>query len=229
MNPIAGSLPDSDAGTSTSTSNLSSDNSLGISYKFNNGMSLGPVANWNWKMTGGQDLTLVDPFLKLGLGSEYKNGPLSVGGDLRYYVPVTEKSRKAGLIGVVRTTQVASIAIPNSPISFDLPVIPYVYFFSTFKPGNRMFRLIGAPQVNYSITDAVTPYAAFIFDSAVRKAAAGEASKGLTLDGHMVDVGVSWDVIPGLNLCPYIEIPTSAPVVSLETTNLNLSLSWKIM
>ncbi len=206
---------------------VSVNHSIGASYKFNNGMSLGPVANFDTNVFQGMTFKLNDPWLKFGIGKEFASGPFSLGGDLRYYVPVTEASRARNSLGALRTTQVASIEIPGSIFSIDLAAIPYVYFYSTIPDGKRLFRFIGAPTLNAKISDTFSANVGYWFDSSV-KSKAGGTNTGLVVDDQAVDLGFGWDVTPNFNLAPFVEMNTNA-ALSLDTTNVQMYITWKVL
>ncbi|MBY0472150.1 hypothetical protein K2X30_13365 [bacterium] len=149
---------------------------------------------------------------------------LKVGADFRISIPVSEKSRKNGLITAIASEQETTLRIPSS--SFRIELTTFVQRnIDTTEEDFEDFEFHYEPGVVYQFLPTLAVKVAYESKMAHHK------HKDLTTVDNKeaaVQTGVKWNVTRYLNLNPYIDVSTKAPL-SARTAKVGAELNWTIL
>jgi hypothetical protein len=93
------------------------------------------------------------------------------------------------------------------------------------KAAGADIEMYAIPNVDYQISDTLVANVGFEMDA---RHSVGQPLNVLDSAGTYLDVGVSWDITPNLNINPFIDMkPTRR--FALDTTTFNAVLSLKLL
>lgn len=200
-------------------------NFLGLGYQFTDSISLTPTAYWVWRPVMGQNLTLMDPFIRLANTQLINTHHFNLYGDLRVHFGVSSHSRQNDYITGFQTFQALSF-VPDE----DGQVILSLYGSARYNVFGKQGRgsdveLYLAPHLSVQ----VVPSIAFTLLYEMQAVHPFGARVGtLDNDGTDLQLGVAWELSPTVNLNPYVNV-YPGDTLSLESSSFGMTLSWKMI
>lgn len=170
-----------------------------------------------------------------------KGNDVALDGDVRWFVPSSEKSRMNNTVGAARLSLNPSIQIGKSPLSFSMANYAK-YWFQTRNNDIRkadkhnanganttplaMFEMYSGPQVNYAFTDKVTAFV--LYEGYVNFDTSGMPNSKTKKDISLIDVepGVNLQLHDRVSVTPFLNWFTNQP---LYTTTFNLNAAFTLL
>jgi hypothetical protein len=211
------------------------ENLLTSGYKLSDVLTLGPSVAFLVTPVFGKEFTLLDPYLKLSHSKVMSTENFNLAASVRIYAPLSSKSQANGYITNLRSDQSMSYTIPNSRFSLGLntfialPIAKKaVVTNSTGKVTTLNSTTVYAgPNVSYQITPSLA--ATLLAEmGASRQYGAGLTEFNARTDYTNLAPGMSWDILPGMNLSPYLNIPIGYRIAA-DTTTLGCDFVWKFL
>lgn len=225
-NPIKAKQPGDFA--QNSGSNIEMKNYLTLGYEMNDEVRLDGVAYWRWQPVAEHKFTMRDPYLRLRDTNFAKIGDVSIYADARLLFPAYENSRKQDMIGGLASLQVASYTIPNSRFTVGMTFFEQYNVFSSNSVAQAndgyFLELYGSPSVEYRISPTLA--ATGLYEAGGLHMVG--KSFGLTNTYSDIQLGVSWDPSPRVNVAPYLELKTHGKV-TMDTTQIGAALNFSIL
>lgn len=227
--PLAQNQPNAAGETEgEGTSRLLMEHYLALGYKFTKTSSLSIVPGYSWEPVDPHTTTLYDPYLRLTEGKLISSGNYNMAGQMRVYIPASDRSLDNNLVTSVRFQQVSTYAVPDSRVTLGLATFARGFMHSTFenaagKP-NTALQLYGGPSVEYQLTPTVALTALYEMTA---KSLYGDVMN-FSAAGTDFEPGLSWDITPTINFSPYVDIKSGYRVAA-DTTTIGWTLSWKLL
>jgi hypothetical protein len=209
-----------------------------------NGKPAGPIGSWNqmtagyrltpnfqvegqmifdWKISGGQALTMLNPRVGVS-GTAYERNGLLVWLNLNAELPTSEGAIRDGLITSIGGFQEIVYTVPSTKL--DLIYWNWTRFYS-YQNGAAGQTIAGGvqPTVRYALSKTFKP----VFTVEVpyqlnRPSKGGE----FVTDAAILRPGFSWDVSSRINLMPYLMIRPAAQVTA-DSTAVGMWVSGTIL
>ncbi|MBI4040626.1 MAG: hypothetical protein HY390_02035 [Deltaproteobacteria bacterium] len=186
---------------------MSNTTTLSLTRPFSPDTSLtvvGQVKNtFSQKKRAGQQFAWQDPGLIFANKNLFKVSDVTVSGDLRYFLPLTENSLKIGSDrnpnrGAARYTWNASL--PVGGWSFGVTQAGSMYSYLNYKNAkdevNPDYKLMHIADVGYTLNEVVSFSTSATWISYIRRGEGNDANKD---DGHAFELGLGTSVaIPGV-------------------------------
>ena len=204
----------------------------------------GPVGSWNqlvlgylaterlqvdaqmifdWKMSGGQDLTLLNPRLGVS-GVVYNKGNLSLWSNLNAELPTSESAIRDGLITSIGGFQELTWNIPQTKLSAILMNWARIYTYNNSSAGQTIAGGL-MPTLRYNLSPKFKPFVTVETPYRLDRSANGGA---LATDSTMIRPGFSWDITPRINVMPYLILwPTGK--MTADSSSFGMWLSGSIL
>lgn len=203
------------------------ENQLGAAYKITDTLKVGAQLHFFYKPVMGQEFTMKDPQIQLTEGSLISAGNFKMSAYTRVYLPFTDESNKKDRLTSVRFFVSPSYAV--SDFTFGVYGFLQPSFYGTVGSRMSLTAYMG-PNVNYQLNKDLGLWALYEIAASHSKDMEGITSFGH--DSTNLQVGASYDVLPGFNLSPYIlTYPSNSASTGItwDNTSINLSLSAKLM
>lgn len=181
-------------------------NYLNLSYKASKTLLPGITVMSTYTPVRGQDMTLMDPYLRLTDTKLINTGNFSLYSELRHFLPVTKASHNAKKMSTFGTFQWVNYNVPNSRFSLGFWAKFYWSLYGSNAPltgtdYNAFFR----PQLFYSINPKL---AASLYYEVTSNHFLGKSASNWKTGYANVQMGAMWTVIQGLTLNPYLLLNT---------------------
>jgi hypothetical protein len=190
--------------------------------------TIGVVANSIFQPDGATQHVWKDPYLLVKTKKLIDTGGFTAGGDLRLYVPTTQKSRDTGLDGSIRVSPKFEYSFPGS--RWAVGTRSYVRTY-VLAPADTLGTPLKKPRKDWSVFFG--PYATYQLAPKLKAicwyesyALHPETSPGneWASDGTDLRPAVSWDVTDYLNLTPFLNL-FPAGKMDLRSTYVGLQMS----
>lgn len=211
------------------------ENLLSTGYKLSDVLSLGPNVPFTFSPVFGTQAGLLDPYLKLSHAKVLSTDNFNLAATLRVYAPISDSSKANGYITILRSDQSMSYSIPNSRFSLGLstfvalPIAKKAVIVNAKGEPTTLnsTTVYAGPNVSYQITPSLA--ATLLAEmGASRQYGAGLTDFYARTDYTNLAPGLSWDIMAGMNLSPYLNIPIGYRIAA-DTTTLGLDFSWKFL
>jgi hypothetical protein len=197
-------------------------NYLSLSYKANKSVLPGITVMSTYSPVRGQDLTLIDPYLRLTDTQFIHTGNWNLYSELREFLPATKASHNAHKLSTLGTFQWLSYNVPGTRLQVGAWAKFYWSVYgSGAAPGadklgtNYDYQGYLRPQMFYTITPKVS---ATLYYEMTGNHALGKTATDWYSAGTDVQLGALWTVFNGLMLNPYVQLNTSGNVTPDTTT-----------
>lgn len=174
---------------------------LTLKHKFNSDWALSAVLRPDTNIeTGNVSTTMADPYMKLDYPTIYKgsNG-LKITGDVRYFAPLSESSKKSKTQGTVSTYINTSLSVRN--FDYLYVFIPKLYLNTQDNDGQKVASHGHYISANYKITQKVS------LDFALYPVWTLSRNTPVSFNNLPAYPGFSVNFTNALSLSPYMEIP----------------------
>jgi hypothetical protein len=195
-------------------------NFVNLGYSINNEMQLTATGAWTDSPIDGQEFILRDPQLRVSHNSLVSTGGFNLYGDVRAVFPMSDASREQDIrFGL----QVFTFPTWESGRwLFAVWASASTYIFGPQGSGNDLELYFG-PNVSYQVSPKVS--LTLLYETGAAHSFGSPAFQ-LVNDGSAIQPGVSWDILPTLNLSPFLNIPTTQ-TPTLAATSFGASIWWK--
>jgi hypothetical protein len=209
------------------TSNQYFLNYLGLSYKVSKTLLPGITVMSTYSPVRGQDMTLLDPYLRLTDTKLISSGNWSLYSELRHFLPVTKASHNAHKMSTFGTFQWLTYNVPNTRLSVGAWAKFYwTVFGSGALPGaGDDYQAFFRPQMFYTLTPTV---AASLYYEMTGNHTLGKSATDWHAGYTNVQLGAMWTVMQGLTLNPYLLFNTGGKVTT-DTTALGAQIFATIL
>jgi hypothetical protein len=202
-------------------------NYLSLSYKASKTVLPGITVMSTYTPVRGQDLTLLDPYLKLTDTKLISSGNWTLYSELRHFLPVTKDSHDKHKMSTLGTFQWLTYNVPNTRFS----VGAWAKFYWTIYGSNALpgtgpdYQAFLRPQVFYTIKPNL---AASLYYEMYGNHMLGKSATDWYNAGTNVQMGAMWTVVQGLTLNPYLLFNTGGKVTA-DTTALGAQIFATLM
>ena len=198
-------------------------NQIVAGYKATDRLQVDAQMIFDWKMSGGQELTMLNPRVGLS-GSVYDNGRTSLWANLNAELPTNETAIREGLITSLGGFQEFVFNIPSSKFSGILMNSTRIYAYSNERSGQSLAGSV-MPTLRYNLATTFKPFITVETPYSLARGANGGA---LTSSLTMIRPGFSWDINKRINVMPYL-IFWPAGKMSADATSFGMWLSGSIL
>lgn len=203
-------------------------NYLSMSYKASQTLLPGITVMSTYTPVNGQDMTLLDPYLRITDTQLIKTGNWNLYGELRNFLPVTQASQNAHKMNTLGTFQWLTYNVPHSRFSVGAwAKLYWTLYGSNAAPGvngkptsSTDYQAYLRPQVFYTLTPKLS---AALYYEMFANHALGQASDDWYHAGTDVQMGAMWTVFNGITLNPYLQFNTGGKVTT-DTTSLGAQI-----
>jgi hypothetical protein len=201
------------------------DSQFKTGYKLNKDVTVAGTFRWIHRVQG-QSTIVKDAWLSAAHAHAVQRGNFNSAMDVRLYLPTSFGSQDRDLIAGLRFSQNNTLAIGD--LTAGIYTFERVDFTGGRGNGTRLFYLYAAPNAAYQISKTVAgtlwvdlaQYETMRGDALAFNYDAGAAAAD-------VELGVSWDITPSINVNPYVQVvPTN---MRADSTTLNMILSAKLL
>jgi hypothetical protein len=198
-------------------------NQLNAGYRFTPNFQAEAQMIFDWKISGGQALSLLNPRVGLS-GTAYNQDGLFVWFNLNAELPTSEGAIRDGLITSVGGFQEIVYNLPNTKT--DLVFWNWTRFYA-YQNGLFGQTIAGGvqPTVRYALTRTFKPLVTLEIPYQLNRPANGGQ---FITNSAILRPGFSWDVTSRINVMPYLMIRPAAPVTA-DSTALGMWLSGTIL
>jgi hypothetical protein len=177
----------------------------------------------------GQVAQFRDPYLRLTNAKLINSGNFNVLGDVRLGLPVGDESAETTKIGFISARQLTTYQIKRLTLGVETLQEQRLYSNNAqaiAKGGQRGLYLYAGPMASYQLTPTLAATALYEMEAAhaMGDSAILSASKTST----DLEVGLSWDVTPAVNLSPTIMMYPGNRLAT-DTSTVNAYLTWKLL
>lgn len=218
--------PNGDGTTSTDPQDLTNIITLGYKLSPNFNLKAGPM--FITPLAGNGDVTWLDPFLRLDINNLYNRGPVNFGMDLRFYPGVSDGSKKAGRMAMIRNTQILSVDLGKG---FAFAWTSYVRFsalktegFEDAKQGAD-WKIYVDPLLAYSFTETLA--GTLQWEAATSHAFGEDPGFNMGSSGQL-KIGVAWTPIAQLEFDPMIGMATGSGTRLFDGRSAQLLMDFTI-
>ncbi len=182
------------------TRDIFSDTTVRIGYQLTDAVNVSANSQFNYTPVKGGLVQFLDPYVRIA-HSRLLTGPVTLAGDFRFYIPVSNGAIASNRIFGIRNTLSASYTVPGTRFTLGTDTILRGRFYAAGTGESESLLAYLSPNATYQITPtlAATLFAEF--------AATSQAKTGL-LDmangGSAVGPGISWDITPSVNVNPFL-------------------------
>ncbi len=200
------------------TTNQNFLNYLSLSYKASKTLLPGITVMSTYTPVRGQDMTLLDPYLRLTDTKLIDSGNWTLYSELRHFLPVTNASHNAHKMSTLGTFQWLTYRIPQTRLSVGAWAKFYWSIYgSAAAPGTGPdYQAYLRPQVFYTISPK---FSASLYYEMFGNHKLGKAANDWYNAGTDLQLGGMWTVMQGLTLNPYLQFNTGGKVTA-DTTSL---------
>jgi|GEM_PF-7119776 len=202
---------------------INSWNQVVLGYKATDRIQVDAQMIFDWKMSGGQALTMLNPRLGVS-GSVYDNGRSSLWANLNAELPTSQGAIQNGLITSVGGFQEFVYNVPGTKFSGILMNWTRVYAYTNDTAGQTVAGSV-MPTLRYNLAPSFKPFLTIETPYTLARAANGGT---LSADYTMVRPGFSWDVTSRINVMPYLVI-WPAGKMTADATSFGMWLSGSIL
>lgn len=209
------------------TSNQFFLNYLSLSYKASKTLLPGITVMSTYTPVRGQDMTLLDPYLRLTDTKLISSGNWTLYSELRHFLPVTKASHNAHKMSTFGTFQWLTYNIPHTRLSIGTWAKFYwTVFGSGALPGSGDdYQAFLRPQIFYTVTPT---FAASLYYEMTGNHTLGKSATDWHAGYTNVQLGGMWTVMQGLTLNPYLLFNTGGKVTA-DTTALGAQIFATIL
>ncbi len=227
-----------------SKTGLSTRHKIGLKYKVTDTLSITPVADLIYQLTdpnnGGADRgmhnKMNDPYLKISkknvINGKIGANEISTEAQVRYYAPMSAKSRDNNLNGKVELDLYPTMKIGKSRFSAEMFSFARFYINSQkFDSATGSSALTSAlyyvgPQVNYSLNDNITAFV--LYEAALPINTLGQSANTFAPTASLTDLepGMSFQVNKAISITPFLNWYTNQ---QLKTTSINLNATIQML
>jgi hypothetical protein len=202
-------------------------NYLSLSYKATKSLLPGITVMSTYTPVRGQDLTLLDPYLRLTDTKMISSGNWTLYSELREFLPVTRASHNAHKMSTLGTFQWLTYNVPHTRFSVGFWAKFYWSVFgSSAAPGTGDdYQAFFRPQVFYSFTPTL---AGSLYYEMTGNHTLGKKAADWHTGYTNVQMGAMWTVVQGLTLNPYLLFNTGGKVTA-DTTALGAQIFATIL
>lgn len=197
------------------------DTGIIAAYRVNQNLNIGPVIKLNVQPGDAPGVTFGDPYLRIQHTSLFSANGLTIGGDLRFYVPVSEFSQTQQLLTGMRATPFISYDVPTTKLNLGV----FSFVRRNFFGGNlgNDYAFYVAPNAAYTFFDNFSATAWF---EAIDAGYSAPNDKWAMGDINL-QLGVDWLPIPQLEFQPYLKVFLSNP--SVQTLGLGMNFTARLL
>jgi hypothetical protein len=199
-------------------------NFLNLSYGITPEIAVTGSFYWQYRPVLGQELLVQDPFLRISHSQIfYTDWGLNLYSDARVHFGVTDASRQNDMITGFQNFSYLSWNIAQSRASLALRASARYNVYGNQGEGvDAEFYL--APEATYQLTSNFALTLLYEMGASHRF---GDSATYFTNDGTDLEPGFSWDITPGLNVNPYLNLFPGGKM-SLASTSVGMFLSWNM-
>lgn len=192
---------------------------LSLKHKFSSDWYLAGIFQPDSNFENGKSsFTMGDSYFQLGYPTIAKFEGGKVFGQVRYFLPTSETSRKAELAGVLSTRIYAELE--KGPWQFTYILIPKLYLNTKTADGQRLFSHGHWIQSSYKLSSA------FVLDFALYPAWTHARNKDVAFNDLLAYPGFTVNFTKDLSLSPYLEV--SLLKAEGKSTSVGGSLSYSL-
>lgn len=200
------------------------------SYKVSDDFIIGPRFEFNYQLTEGQNISLLDFAIRAMRTNLIQAGDFNLAADVRMYLPTTQASQNFGILAGLRTTQYASYRFSGTRWKLSTASFIWANFFNSHNVlasgayrGNLDWYF--APTLTYQLN----PKLAFVWTYEMwGNTQKGESIFTSNIGAPDLQTGVSYDFTDNFNLSPFIEIyPTQA--VDIKHAKIGMYITAKLI
>ena len=200
-------------------------NFLSLSYGATEYIAITGTAYWFLQPLSGEQFQVQDPFMRVSHSSVINTDwGLNLYSDARVHFGVSKVSRSNDRITGFQNFNYLSWQIDRSPATLALRSSAAYFVFASQGAGNDAEFYL-APEFIYQATPKVALTLLYEMGASHQF---GKVPSFLTNDGTDLQPGVSWDIMPNLNLNPYLNILTGGKI-TLASTSVGMFLSWTML
>lgn len=199
-------------------------NYLTTVYKITPDVSAGATITTKYVPVEGQAFTFSDPNLRVGHKKIIHTDNFNLSQDLRLTLPFTRASHNRGLQTALATLQVANYDVPGTKLSVGTQTFAKFSLFKTESEGTNLGVYV-TPYASYQFLPTLAGTLAF--DTGFEHAKGAAHNEWAHLP-HDLQIGGSWDVMPNLNVNPFLQLQTGGKV-TLDSTMLGAFISAKLL
>jgi hypothetical protein len=200
-------------------------NFLSAGYSFNESVALTGMAYWQYRPVLGQQFTMMDPSVRISHSSIVSTSwGLNLYGDARAHFGVTDASRQADMIGAFENFNYLTWEVNHSRFLAALRVKERYNIYGRHGVGSDVEFYL-APEAQYRLSSKVALTLLYEMGASHNY---GDQVSYFTNDGTDLEPGVSWDVLPSLNLNPYLNINTGGKITA-ASTSVGMFLNWAVL
>jgi hypothetical protein len=199
-------------------------NFLGAGYRL--GPSVVLSGNANWSVRGMQQLPtqVHDPFVRLSDASFLSGENWNLYLDGRIHIPVSTASMNSGLNLGIQSVQSLTYSIPESRLALGLSSSIRYNFLSSKGVGNQIDVYL-APSLFYQLGPSI---GFNCLAEAMMSHLRQPGTSNWIYPSLDVEPGLAWDLLPNLNLNPYVHIPIDSTKPFLPSYA-GVLLSWTLL
>jgi len=210
-------------------------NYLNLSYKATPTLLPGISVLSTYTPVRGQDMTLLDPYLRLTDTALIRSGHFSLYSELREFLPVTADSHYAHRMSTLGTFQWLTYYIPGTRLSigawakfywsiYGSQATPIYRSNGIYMPSNDYTAFL-RPQLFYTITPTVS---ASLYYEMQATHLLGKSAKSWDNNYTNLQLGSMWSVTQKLTLNPYLLFRTGGKVTT-DTTAIGAQIFATIL
>lgn len=202
-------------------------NYLSLSYKATKSLLPGITVLSTYTPVRGQDMTLLDPYLRLTDTKLINSGNWTLYSELRHFLPVTKASHDAHKMSTLGTFQWLTYNVPHSRFSVGFWAKYYwtIYGSGAAPSSSNDYQAFFRPQVFYSITPKL---AGSLYYEVTSNHFMGNSATNWKKGYSNVQMGAMWTVMQGLTLNPYLLFNTGNRTTS-DVTSLGAQIFATIL
>lgn len=217
--------PDINKGTADNPKDLVR-TKLKFTPSYKTGESTATVLGIESEVAATRGLYLRDPYLAFRDSKLVAENVVRTDAQVRAYLPMSTSSQTARQIGAVRLVQDTKWDLPASRVQLEFYSYYHRSIFSAdADPKASAGELWVEPGVNFRA--AATLWLQLHLKSS-SKQVAGDSLLAFKTDPALLTIGVSWDVVPGVNVSPYLDASPKQNL-SPDFTTLGMNLSWRMI
>jgi len=198
-------------------------NQLNAGYRFTPNFQVEGQMIFDWKISGGQALSLLNPRVGVS-GTAYNKNGLFVWLNMNAEIPTSEGAVRDGLITSVGGFQEIVYNLPNTKTDLVFWNWTRFYAYQNSLYGQTIAGGV-QPTVRYALTPTFKPLVTLEVPYQLNRPANGGE---FITSSAIIRPGFSWDVTSRINVMPYLMIRPAAPVTA-DSTALGMWLSGSIL
>ncbi|OFZ22812.1 MAG: hypothetical protein A2X94_11960 [Bdellovibrionales bacterium GWB1_55_8] len=195
------------------------ESALTAAYKLDSLTKVSVAALFNYQPVMGQQVEFFNPYVKLSRNKIIDANGLTFNGGVRLYAPMTSKTRAQSFLTAVRFDESLGFQPVGSRWSAGIDGNIRAKFYNTDAAYATIDFWVG-PHVDYQLNDKTS----FAFSTDL----VGQLARDVySPDPYDLNAGVSYQILPNLNLNPSLTVrPTN---LTLNSTQMNVFISADLL